>query len=235
MDGTSLISAPFFNPSQEPDTNWKIVGTGDFNSDGKPDLVWHNSVTGDVRVWWMNGINRIADVAFNPSQVSDTNWKVAGVGDFNGDGKPDLVWQRDGTGEVAVWFMDGTSLISAPFFNPSQEPDTYWKIVGAGDFNGDGKPDLVWHNSVTGDVRVWWMNGINRIAEVAFNPSQVSDTTWKVSGVGDFNGDGKPDLIWQNDGTGEVAVWFMDGTSLISAPFFNPSQVSDLQWKIRNR
>src|SRR5262249_41390454 len=99
--------------------------------------------------------------------------------------------------------------------------------------NGDCR--LSRNSPWTGDIRVWWMNGINRIAEVAITPSPVSDTNWKVAGVGDFNRDGKPDLIWQRDGTGEVAVWFMNGTSLISGQFFNPSQVSDLQWKIRNR
>jgi hypothetical protein len=48
----------------------------------------------------------------------------------------------------------------------------------------------------------------------------------------DFNSDGKPDLVWQNRATGQVGVWFMDGTTLASISFFNPGQVADTNWKI---
>ena len=235
MDGTTLIESTFLNPGQVADTRWKIVGTADFNADDKSDLVWQHATTGQIGVWLMNGINLMTALLFTPSAVPDTTWKIVTIGDFNGDGQPDLVWQRDGTGEVGVWFMNVTSLISAAFFNPGQEPDTNWKIVGAGDFNGDGKPDLVWQHLETGDIKVWWMNGTDRIAEVAFNPSQVFDTNWKVAGVGDLNGDWRSDLIWEHALDGRIAVWLMNGIDLIAAPLFNPSEASDLQWRIRNR
>jgi hypothetical protein len=44
MNGASLISGLLFDPDQTLGTNWKIVGTGDFNGDGKPDLVWQHLV-----------------------------------------------------------------------------------------------------------------------------------------------------------------------------------------------
>jgi hypothetical protein len=56
-------------------------------------------------------------------------------------------------------------------------------------------------------------------ANVGFNPGPA----WQVHGTGDFNADGKSDILWQNtDGTS--AVWLMDGTSLISGSSigFNP-------------
>ena len=46
-----------FPPS--PIMNWKIVGTGDFNSDGKPDILWRNTSTGQNGVWYMDGVNVI--------------------------------------------------------------------------------------------------------------------------------------------------------------------------------
>jgi hypothetical protein len=61
------------------------------------------------------------------------------------------------------------------------------------------------------------------------------DANWAVAGVADLNGDERPDLIWQHALSGLVGVWFMNGIDQIAGPLFNPSQASDMQWKIRNR
>ena len=77
-----------------------------------------------VGVWFMDGINRIGATNFSPGQVPDTAWKIVGIGDFNADSKPDLVWQNQSNGQIGVWFMDGANLISTTNFNPGQVPDT---------------------------------------------------------------------------------------------------------------
>lgn len=65
----------------------------------------------------------------NPSRVADTAWKPVGTGDFNNDGKTDILWRRD-DGSVSVWLMDGNNLVSGLYLNPSLVADTTWKIVG---------------------------------------------------------------------------------------------------------
>jgi hypothetical protein len=72
---------------------WNIVGTGDYNGDGRSDLLWRDNL-GKNAMWFMNGI-----------QVSSTGSAGnVGTGDFNGDGKSDIVW-RDNTGNTSIWLM----------------------------------------------------------------------------------------------------------------------------------
>src|SRR5262249_17627638 len=68
---------------------WTIVGTGDFNGDGKSDILWRDT-SGNVAIWLMNGaqVTQSAGVGSAP-----TSWSIAETGDFDGDGKSDLLWQ----------------------------------------------------------------------------------------------------------------------------------------------
>jgi hypothetical protein len=52
-------------------------------------------------------------------------------------------------------------------------------------------------------------------------------------GLGDFNADGKPDILWQHQTGGYLGVWLMNGTTLGSATYVTPQSVTDTQWKIR--
>jgi hypothetical protein len=59
---------------------------------------------------------------------SDLNWKLVGAGDFNSDGKTDLVWQHKTTGGIYIWLMDGVTLSSGTWV--LYGADLNWKIVG---------------------------------------------------------------------------------------------------------
>ncbi|HEY4302665.1 MAG TPA: immunoglobulin domain-containing protein [Candidatus Didemnitutus sp.] len=80
------------------------------------------------------------------------------------------------------------------------------------DFNGDGKSDILWQDSLTGACRVWLMSGTKLSSSVTLG----SRPGWTLVGAGDFNGDGKSDVLWQNLVTGEVSVWLMAGTKISS-------------------
>jgi hypothetical protein len=60
--------------------------------------------------------------------VADTNWEIVGTGDFNGDGKTDILWRHYSTGQNAVWFMDGVTLSASAYLY--SVTDTNWEIVG---------------------------------------------------------------------------------------------------------
>ena len=229
MDGVNLVRSLETKPSQASSTNWKPVVNADFNNDGKTDILWRNN-TGVLTLWFMDGTNLIRSVNLNPSQLSDRSWKIIGTGDFNRDGKVDILW-RSNAGYVSVWLMNGADLVARVELNPKQVPDTSWKPVGTGDFNRDSKTDILWQRA-DGSLVVWLMDGVNLISSVSLNPSQVAaDTGWKPISTGDFNGDGKTDILWRND-AGYLSVWFMDGINLVSSSYLNPNQIAaDTGWK----
>ena len=63
-------------------------------------------------------------------------------------------------------------------------------------------PDLVWQNDTTRAVTVWYMGGAQGATFQGWNYLSGGAAGWKVVGAADFNGDGVPDLIWQNDTRG---------------------------------
>jgi hypothetical protein len=232
MDGVNRTAAAATVPPNPGDPNWKIVAAADFNGDANTDILFQYATTGDLVVWHMNGFNRVDGVFTVPSNAGDVNWKVMATGDFNNDGHPDLLWRNVSTGMLVVWYMNDVTMTGFAVLNPSTVSDLNWAIVGTGDFNGDGNTDILWQNNASGALIVWYMNGVNRIAFAALDPNGVSDTNWKVRAVGDYNGDGKPDIVWQYTPTGDILVWFMNGVIRTGFSFTNPMNAGDPGWKV---
>jgi hypothetical protein len=84
---------------------WSIVATGDFDGDGKTDLVWRQASSGTNVLWLMNGATQSSSAALG----GDTDWRITTTGDYNGDGKTDLVWRQNSSGASVLWLMNGAS------------------------------------------------------------------------------------------------------------------------------
>lgn len=91
----------------------------------------------------------------------------------------------------------------------------------APDFNGDHKPDILWHylgaHSATvppGACAIWTMNGVNLAS--GYELPATSDLGWKIVGTGDFNLDGHRDILWRHETIDMIAVWYMVGTEMTS-------------------
>jgi hypothetical protein len=196
-----------------------ITIKGDFNGDGKSDLIFQDN-SGFLAAWFMDGFTLKSADFLAPKNVDDSNYRIAGSGDFNGDGQEDLVFQHtDGT--LAVWIMNGITETDATMLNPSNPGDRNWRVLATGDIDRDGKTDLVFQHA-DGTLAVWFMDGIKLKSGTVFNPSNPGDKRWKVVGVGDFDGDGSLDLVFQHaDGT--LAVWFLKGTAMSRASLLSPS------------
>jgi hypothetical protein len=138
----------------------------------------------------------------------------AGLGDFNGDGYQDLLWQNNSTHQVSVHYYDGTrgvTDIGWNWLNSSGAPSG-WALVGAADFDGNGVPDLVWEYMPTGQVTVQYYGGPGGATNTGWNwLNEAGAPGWTVVAVADMNNDGVPDLIWQNNTTNQVTVHHYGG------------------------
>ena len=205
---------------------WKIQSTGDFDGDGKLDILWRNFNNGEIAFWKMDDMSIKQGVYLSPI-IKDTQWQIQGTGDFDGDGKLDILWRNFGpSGEIGFWKLNGMSFQSATILAPVVR-DASWEISGIGDFDGDGKLDLLWHNRLTGDNGFWKLNRMS-FDQVILTLKTVG---WQIEGTSDFDGDGKLDILWRNLGSGEIALWKMDGMTLKQGIVLSPN-VKDPTWTI---
>jgi methionine-rich copper-binding protein CopC len=188
----------------------------DFNGDGKSDILWRNTATGESALW-DNGNSTGGHFL---TAVADPNWKMAGVGDFAGDGKSDILWRNTATGQSAVW--DNGNSANGHFLTTVADPN--WKMVGIGDFGGDAKADMLWRNTATGQNAVW-DSGDSATGHFL---TTIADLNWKLAGIGDFGGDGKSDILWRNSATGQNAVW--DNGNSAGGHFL--ATIGDPNWKL---
>ena len=269
MSGFTAVTVGPAGPNapwpSNPGPSWHARGDGDFNDDGKSDILWQND-DGTPGIWLMNGLTATAmsTVGTNPGPA----WAIKDTGDFNFDGKADILWQND-DGTPGIWLMDGLSVLAAGSVGTNPGPG--WQVKGSGDFNNDGKSDILWQNTrrhrghladgrpdraQPGPGRHQPRSGLadqghrrfqqrrqgrHPVAARRRHGGNLADgrphadlprapvgtnpgTSWHVMGSGDYNGDLRSDILWQND-NGQAGIWFMNGLSVVSAGVagsFNP-------------
>lgn len=194
MDGASpLVIAEF----GKLNGRWHFIGSGDFDRDGRADLLLQWGRGGTLEIWFMaGGWLRESASLVPPSRCID----VDAIGDFDGDGDDDLLWGC--RNKSVVWFMRGTSVD-----REAEGPLPVGPPACALDLDGDGSDEVIWQDPSA--TVAWWMVG---------SPLQRSDTvgppmgTRNVAvGCGDADGDGLGDVLWADPEHGEAVLWKMAG------------------------
>lgn len=208
-------------PPIPTDPTRKVVAPGDFDGNGTSDLLkreadgtlWHYAGDGTGK---FGAGRRIGDFGW---EIYD---RVFGVGDFNRDGRNDVMARKiDGS----LWFYAGTGSVSAT--NPGYRAavkvgDFGWEgfdsILGVGDFDGDSQPNIL-ARTPSGDLYLY-----SPTADGRPTAARKIDFGWQIFdqliAIRDFNGDGKNDLAGRKpDGT----LWLYSNTG--QAVLINPQQI----------
>ncbi len=186
----------------------KLAALSDMNGDGINDLLW-TSLEGArevVTLWERNPDGTIARSILLGKVAAP--YFLKGVGDLNGDGCNDLIWQDENTGKVITWYMDGHG--NQLSYTALTGAIPIYKVKLIEDMNSDGNDDILWQGAVGSKNRIiiWFMDG-NGVRASFVNYTEV-DGVWSLSCAGDFNEDGDTDLIWYNESDGQAIVWLLD-------------------------
>ncbi len=194
--------------------DWRYAGSADFDGDGDSDLLWHNTQTGLLGIWKMNGptIESVITDIITPAQRVAAPWFLQDISDYNRDGSPDLLWYNKQTGAVSISLMNGFSFVSA--VPVRTVADLNWKIEAVGNFAGDAQNSIFWRHQPTGRTVLWRMSDTRVSSNVDLSLSDAN-LAWQVRTTADMNGDGISDLVWQNNATNAISVWYMQRSGVL--------------------
>ena len=165
----------------------------------------------------MNRISPDGCAAGGYESSRSTDFKIAGVGDLDHNGTDDILWHNPTTGAVDEWHMangqwgGSIGLGARPdlfkqtgFVNPDLVG--HFEIAGVADINHDGTADVIWRDTVSGNVDAWAMFNGQWFASAFLGPFSKQ---FDLAGFGNFNGAGGDDALWHNQTTGQTTAWLL--------------------------
>ncbi|MFF3988736.1 trypsin-like serine protease [Streptomyces sp. NPDC001797] len=196
------------------------VFQADLNRDGFQDLVYRVASTGDV--YWLHFALNSAqtDGSWTETKIF-TNWKtrkaVVIPGDLTGDYLPDVL-SEDSSGVLWLYPGKGNGTFSARV-RIGGGWSQYNQLRGVGDFNGDGKADLLARRSSGGDLYLY--KGTGKSGTGLFSARVKVRSGWTgfntLAAVGDLTGDGKADLVARTTGG---TLYLYPGTGKATSEIF---------------
>jgi hypothetical protein len=190
----------------------------DFNQDGRVDALVAAQEVNRVRIFFGNGTGAFSGVRSEMTPVAPSG---VAAGDFNRDGLVDILVGQGSTNQVLALMAEkqgtGQTFYSPEFLAASTDA----RGLTPGDFNRDGKPDLVVANAGNDSVSFFRGNGNGTFASgLSFSTGAGTRPRW-VS-AGDFDNDGKLDLVASAESTGELIFLQGDGAGGFGFPLPSP-------------
>ena len=213
-DGTFTLKATLTGIS-----NPQSVALGDFNGDGKLDMAVVDRTTNSVSLYLGNGDGTM-QAPINTASLGIGAATYMATADFNKDNKLDLILSDQNNSQVVVLLGNGDGHFQAARSFSLNSGGGF--DVAVGDFNGDGVPDIAATSPIAQTLIILLGRGDGNFQPaVSFNAGLLGGNTQNLA-VGDFNKDGKLDIITSLNGSlavgSSVSVLLGKGDGTFSAP-----------------
>ncbi len=218
---------------------WDVQAVGDLDGDGFGDLVWRYVVsdspdTGVSYIWFTNGAPFADATVADPKNLSQVrkrggaplNWTLLGAADIDGKDGADMIYISP-TGDIRI--LMATPARTCANISGGTVPAGFGALKFA-NFSGNGRGDILYRNVNSGEVRLAALNassltlppytgrpddqnasctGSTLAATSTTINLPITDTSWALFGVGDYDGNGITDIAWVRT-NGQLTLWLMN-------------------------
>ncbi|MEQ8787933.1 MAG: FG-GAP-like repeat-containing protein [Pirellulaceae bacterium] len=185
--------------------------SGDFDGDGRDDVLFREIDSGANRIAFARGAEDFTIVIDRIPRDWINGFDEVEVGDFDGDGRDDLLFRQVDSGWNRILFARGNEEFSPVTDRIPRGWINGFDEVVSGDFDGDGRDDLLFREVDSGFNRILFARGVESFVEVTDRIPRGWINGAEEVVAGDFDGDGRDDLLFRQVESGDNRILFARG------------------------